>query len=518
VQVLLTGTLLVTGMLLGLAGQALVAYFFGAGPRTDALFLARDVADLAAKLFLPTQAASVLLPLYVGLRTRAGDDAAWRAVQAILTVLLGAMTPVLIGVVLLADPLVSMLAPGFPEDRQELAADLLRILAASGWFTLLSALATVLLQGRGRFGRAMLANVAGGLVVVASIVPLVGALGIEGAALAFLAGIAVQAMAGATFLVAEGMPARPRLRGEGRHVREFAFSTAPFLLNAASSQVNGVVLRIAASTLATGLYAAFSLAGRLFRAVIALVLGPVQYVLLPALTQSEAIHDRERADAELMAFLRQVVFLTTPVVAVLAVLNGATVSLVFERGEFNDQDTRQTAAVLAVYAFAVLPTGVYLMLEQAAYARRRSGTVASTNIATDLSQAALFLPFVALFGAPGLAFSALFGSLVAMAIYVARLRPLRRAHVRRNLRFAAEVTASGLVAALATHGMAEVVRATVAPDGGFEQAAVVLPGALTGALAYLAVARALRIREPLVLAAALLSIVRDARGRQERQR
>ncbi|MGI8876066.1 MAG: hypothetical protein ACR2KP_17440 [Egibacteraceae bacterium] len=107
---------------------------------------------------------------------------------------------------------------------------------------------------------------------------------------------------------------------------------------------------------------------------------------------------------------------------------------------------------------------------------------------------------------------------MAIAIYVARLRPLRRADVRRHLRFAAEVTASGLVAALATHGVAEMMRSIVAPDGGFDQAAVVLPGALAGALAYLAVARTLRVREPLALAAALLSIVRGARGRRERQR
>ena len=61
-QYLLVAGGLGVAMVLGLLVQALLAYYFGAGAETDALFMARDITEVLTKLLLPSQTVGILMP------------------------------------------------------------------------------------------------------------------------------------------------------------------------------------------------------------------------------------------------------------------------------------------------------------------------------------------------------------------------------------------------------------------------------------------------------------------------
>jgi putative peptidoglycan lipid II flippase len=516
VQVSLTGTLLVLSMVFGLIGQALIAYYFGAGDNSDALFLARDASDLAAKLLLAAQGAGVLVPLLVAVRARRGTVVADRALSAILSlVLLSGVA--LVGLLeLLAAVIVPLLAPGFDDASSDVAVRLLRIVAPMAPLIVVSALAVAALQARGRFGRAMGVNVAGGVALVALTPLLVSAWGIQGAAAGMLAGGLAQAVAAWALLAAEGMPlvvAPWRAREE---VVEFLRRTVPFLSYAAASQGSGVVLRIALSTLATGLYAAYSLSSRLFRSALTLMLTPIQQVLLPALAHSEAGSQRKAADAELVATLRYAVFLLLPVSVGLVTLSGPTVSLIFERGRFDASDSHHTAVGLAVLALAVVPTATYTLLEQAAYSRGHSGLIVRVNIALEAVQAALYLPLAAILGLGGVAFASVVAVVLATTIYVVVLRPGRATRTDHG-RYALGLAACSVAMLAAIELVSYGVRSWLAPGPGLAQIKLLAPAILAGAAAYLAAAGALRLREPRRLAELTLDVGRAAGSRTRRK-
>src|SRR5215211_3693813 len=90
---------LIGSSLLGLAGQALIASLFGAAAATDALYMARDISLSAFKLLLPTQAAGVLIPMFLTLRTGRSREA-WESVASVLAMLLAVTLPIVVAVVL----------------------------------------------------------------------------------------------------------------------------------------------------------------------------------------------------------------------------------------------------------------------------------------------------------------------------------------------------------------------------------------------------------------------------------
>jgi putative peptidoglycan lipid II flippase len=504
-QVSLTGTLLVVSMLLGLAGQALIAYFFGAGSRSDSLFLARDIGDLAAKALLTTQAVGVLVPFVVALRAREGPAASDRALAAVLTTVALAGTVLALLLAALAGPLVTLLAPGFDDATADRSVNLLRVIAPMAPFVAITALAVGALQARHRFGRAMTANLVGSAALLAAMPPLVHVWGISGAAAAMTVGAVASGVCAWVFLIVEGVPAALSPWRERAHVGEFVRRTTPFLSYAAATQGSGALLRIAASLLGAGLYAAFSLASRLFRAVVSLLVLPVQQVLLPALSHSEAGGRAEDSSAEIVATLRYAAFALVPVSVALFALSGRVVSVVFERGAFSAESADSTGRVLALFALAVLPTAAYTLLEQAAYARRLTPLIVRVNLGVEFIQGALYIPLVLALGAGGIPVAGLVVTLFATVVYLRRLKP---SPLHIHLGFAARLVvcaAAMLVIVLATAALAD---ALLDPGPGLAQLLVVVPACLAGTAVYLGGARIVGLQEP----ARLVEMVRAARA------
>jgi putative peptidoglycan lipid II flippase len=487
---------LALAMLLGLVVQALLAYYFGAGPSTDALFMARDVTDVLTKLLLPAQTVGILMPMFLAMRAERGREA-WEELSAVLTSVLLAATPLVLVAVAFAPALVAVVAPGFSDATADETERLLRYLAPMMWFTLGSALAVAILQARDRFGRSMLAAAAGQAATVAALPPLASAEGVTGASLALVIGAAVQFVVAWGLLVTEGMPV---LANPLRHpdlVRAFARRTAPFFSYAGAVQAGGVVYRISASTLGSGLYAALSFADRIQRAVYALIFFPIQTVLFPALARHEAEGRPEALRAERRASLRYVVYAVTPVVAGLVLLSEQIVSTLFERGEFGARATDDSAVALAIFALALLPNGMYMLLEQASYARSRRRLVIGANVTIAAVQGALSYPLAKLLGIAGLPLAFLAATVTGFFVYLERLYPgatLRG--VREQAGFALRVLVATLAMLLVTLATRELADALADPAPGLRQAVVLLPAVLAGASTYVGLSLVLGLPEP----------------------
>jgi putative peptidoglycan lipid II flippase len=495
-QYLLVAGGLGLAMVLGLVVQALLAYYFGAGPETDALFMARDITEVLAKLLLPSQTVGVLLPMFLAMRTERGREA-WTELSAVMTAVLVAATPLVLAAVIFSPALVALFAPGFSDATAEETEQLLRYLAPTMWFSLGGGLAVAILQARDRFGRSMVAAVAGQATVVAALPPLVSSNGVAGASIALLIGAAAQFALAWGLVVMEGMPA---LANPLRHpdlIRRFARRTTPFFAYAGASQGSAIVYRVSASTLGTGVFAALSFADRIYRALYALIFFPIQTVLFPALARHEAEGRPDDLRVELRAGLRYVLFAVTPLVAEVALLSQEAVSMLFERGEFGGAATDDTALALAIFALALLPTGMYMLLEQASYARARTRLVIGTNVMIAAIQAALFYPLARALGLAGIPVAVLLATTVALFVYLERLYPgASRRAAREQAGFALRVagcTGGMLVVTLAARGTIEWL---VDPPPGLQQAFVVVPAVFLGALVYVALSVAAGLSEP----------------------
>lgn len=493
-QYLVVAVGLAGAAVLGLAAQAIIAGLFGAGADTDALFMARDISLAAFKLLLPAQAAGVLVPMFLAMRSRSRE--AWEAMAAVLVTVLAVATPIVLVTVLAAPWIVDLLAPGFEESTADQTAVLLRILALSTWLMLVTTLATALLQALERFGLASATNVLGQATLVATLPVLAHTSGITGAAWAFAAAAAMQAALSWGLLLREGLPVSANPLRNRAVVREFLRGLAPFLGYAAAVQASGVVFRISASLLKTGLFAAQSLARQLYTGLFGLIFVPLTTVVFPSLSRHSADDRPEEFGAELSAALRYSVFLVTPVSVILAALAEPAVSLFFERGEFTDTDAHNTGLAMTLFAAVLLVNGLYLLLEQAAYARRENRLIVGTNIRIEAVHAPLYLGLTLAFGVIGIPMAMVAGGTFGTAYYLYRLRRTPGApSVRLGGGFLVRV-------ALCAAGMAAVVLGTwlafdslLDPGPGLPQAAAILPAAALGAVVYCGLSLVAGLRE-----------------------
>lgn len=481
--------------LLGLAAQALLASNFGAGADTDALFMARDISLSAFKLLMPAQAAALLVPMFLTMRARRAPDS-WQAANAVLVSLLVVATPVVIAVILLAPVIIDLLAPGFDTATADQAIVLLRILGLSMWLMLATSLAAALLTAIERFGRSTVANLIGQASLVALLPLLIASNGIEGAAWAFVAAAAAQAVFTWALLLVEGMPPLVNPLRYREQVGAFGRGLVPFLGYAAAVQASGVVFRISASLLKTGLFASQTLARQLYMGLFALIFVPLQTIVLPSLAQHAAEDRHTEFMAELRAALRYSIFMVVPVSVALMVLAEPTVSFVFERGEFSAADASNTAMAMRVYALGILFTGLYTVMEQAAYARGQNRLIVGTNVRIEAIQAPLFLGLTLWLGVTGIPVASVIGGAFGGAYYLHRFtRGDLSGALRRQGGFFVRVGACGLASGLAVWGTWRAMDALADPGPGLPQAIALVPATAVGVGVYCGLSLVLGLRE-----------------------
>ena len=101
----------------GLIRETLTASIFGAGPQTDAFFVAFRLPNLLRRLFAEGAFTQAFVPILAGTREASGEREARRIVDAVATVLFWSLLVVSIVGAIAAPVLVWMVASGLPPTR-----------------------------------------------------------------------------------------------------------------------------------------------------------------------------------------------------------------------------------------------------------------------------------------------------------------------------------------------------------------------------------------------------------------
>ncbi|HLD09683.1 MAG TPA: lipid II flippase MurJ, partial [Methylophilaceae bacterium] len=139
------------GAVVGFFLQLLLAYYFGAGKSTDAFFMAASLSELLTKLLMGGSITAVFLPMFVHYLAQDQRAQAWDLALNILHIATSLFAVLLIGVGMLAQPIVSIIAPGFDAATQALTVQLLYVLLPSFLALFLVDLLTTILHAIQRF-------------------------------------------------------------------------------------------------------------------------------------------------------------------------------------------------------------------------------------------------------------------------------------------------------------------------------------------------------------------------------
>jgi putative peptidoglycan lipid II flippase len=453
-------SLTAVSQVLGFVRDAVIAAVFGAGAELDAYLVAQGVMNIVLALIAGALARAIV-PAVTRAAADGDRDRADRTVGTVLTltaaVLVGGSGVVLIG----AEQVVAVLAPGFDDATADLAVRLTRIVLVAALFVAGTDILAAACQAHGRFLGSGLQGVPFNLVMIAAAAWAGPHLGAEALAAGFVAGSAARLLTQLPSVRAAGMRIRPRLALRDADVREVLRLTPPLLVGSAVVNVNTLVDRAVGSAQGDGVITALSLGFRVINLVDALLVVTVVAALYPAFSDAGRPGRRAELRALVDRSLHGMLVLLAPVTAALVVLAGPLVALLFGRGDFDATAVTATATAVTWYAGSVLGVAVRATTSRACLAVGDGRTPTLVAVVAMVVNVVGDLTLGVRYGIAGLAFSTslslVLGALLAVAL-------LARRHGAVDVgRLAAVAVRTGAAAALAG-GAALLVLASL-PDG-----------------------------------------------------
>ncbi|HET8578902.1 MAG TPA: murein biosynthesis integral membrane protein MurJ, partial [Methylomirabilota bacterium] len=242
--------------LLGFARDMVVARAFGAGPVTDAFFVAFRIPNLLRRLLAEGALSTAIIPVFSETLARGGRESFGRTARAVSGAALVALCAVSALGMLLAPWIVAIMAPGWMADvgLYQLAVRLTRLMFPYLVLVGLAALAMGALNAHHRFFTAALGPAVVNVGMIAGVFLLAGHVSppILSLAVGVLVGGVGQLLVQVPELRRLGVPMRPSTEWRHPAVAEVAHRLWPAVFALAAVQVTVVVNTLLASLLRTG--------------------------------------------------------------------------------------------------------------------------------------------------------------------------------------------------------------------------------------------------------------------------
>ena len=492
----------VLSRVLGLLRDMVIAARYGTTDQQDIYVAAFKLPDTLFLLIISGVVGSAFIPVFGDLVAKGKDAAAWRLASTMIN---GSIVVLIAGGLLLswlAPALVAtVLAAGFPPEKQARVVDLTRILLFSPLFLGLGGWAQGVLNAKHHFALPALAPLVYNGAIIVGAVFFIPIWGLEGLVYGVVLGALLHFLVQVPGLVAAGMrysPLHLNLRDEG--AGEVARLIGPRLIGQGAYQANIIVLTSLASFLGAGRLAAFTYAQQLMLLPFGVVALSLATVIFPTMAAQYGRGALDELRTTLAGALRLVIFLMVPAALGLAFLRADIVGLLFQFGAFNARSTALVADALGWFAGGLLGYAVLEILTRGAYAMHDTRTpvllaIGSMVVNITLAAGALIVLHM---DHTGLAISlAIATTLEAIALYILLRRRLDGLDDARTGRSLLISLVAGLEMGLVLWGAVPILQA-LAPDGGRGKVGgvIVIGGAtLIGATVYLGVARLLRAEE-----------------------
>ena len=374
----------ISSRLLGLVREILLVNLFGATPLAEALRIAIIIPRTLYDLLAAGYVNGAFVPVFGSVDQNEGRVSLHQLVISLLSLVGLILAIFVIAIEVLAEPLVNLVAPAASTETTEIASQLLRITAPGlfffGAFAILSG---TLLAIRLFFWPAFAITIFNGTVVVFL---LTIALGFETFPSEKIRLAALAWMIASVLMMVFQLPGlrragwryeRPRAHPQLRRIAQLCL---PILL---TLLLDTLVTRLFTYRLANqsgpGSINYLELGTTIIQFPQGLVAAAISLAILPTLARHASNPEptaQEAFTATLNRGLRLATTLILPAAAGLFLFAPSVVSLLFQHGEFNPQDTARTSAVLRHYLPGLPFAALDLILVYAFFARQDTRTPA----------------------------------------------------------------------------------------------------------------------------------------------
>ena len=428
------GSLTAFSRILGFLRDIAFATFLGAGAAADAFLVALKLPNMFRRLSAEGAMTNAFLPNYAIIRETYGQVAALKlAAEAQIFLILGLSVLVVIAEIFMED-LILLLAPGFANtpDRLAAAIDLARItipyLPLISTVALWAAIANAHDHFKAGAAAPIIANIC--LIAGAAMIPVVASHLNVLRAVPIAIALVVAGFVQLIFLYRalsrlHVIPALiwPRLSEAGRKMwRNFL----PAAAGAGGMQLNLLIDLILASLLPVGAISWLYYADRVAQLPLGVVGIALGTALLPKLSAAEAASQTAEVRNSLSEAISFAGFFVIPAVTGLALCSLPIIKGLFGYGEFTANDAKMAAMALGAYGCGLPGFVMVKILQTAFYATNQPAMVLKISLITVAINVAGSLSLMPILGHVGLALATAFSGTIAASIMLFLLARQRR--------------------------------------------------------------------------------------------
>ena len=385
--------------LLGLVRDRLLASNFGVSASTDAYTAAFRIPDLLFTILVSGAFAVSFIPVFIGYIEKDKTDEAWHITSSLLNIFSIATILLCTVAFIFAPQLVSLLAPGFDQQRFELTVNLTRIMLVTPFLFSISSVLGALQQAFNRFTLFAMASVLYNVGIIIGIVflsKLFPEQPIYGVAYGVALGAALQLAL--QFFGIIGLHFKYTLSFDLFHkgVLRTIKLMIPRSIDLAIDQFNWIIQTAISSKLAVGSLTSYYYANNLKNVPLGIFGMAISTAVFPSLIRAAKSDDKARLSSAIVRDMSLIMFFVIPSAAIAVVMRGYIVRLLFG---FGDQATADTLGWLAG---SIIATSLFFMIARVYYSLEDTLTPLLTSLSSIIINIIFSIILSSRYGVSGL--------------------------------------------------------------------------------------------------------------------
>ena len=406
--------------ILGFAREIVLASSYGTSIYSDAYITAMNI-PLVIFAVIGSTLATVLIPMYMEVDRDLGEKKSIIFINNVFNLVILMCIALSVLGFIFTEEIVDVFAVGYEGEALQLAINFTRITIIGIVFTGLTYVMTSYLQIKDNFITPGLSSIPKNIIIIISIIlslkynPYIMIWGtLVGMASEFLFQLPAALKSGYKYL--------PIIDLKDKYIRKMAWLMAPVLVGVAVNQVNVLIDRTLASTLAKGSVSALSYADKLNSFVIAIFISSISAVIYPLLSQLSSEKNKERFTSSVIKSINCVIVLVLPISVGTVVLAHPIVKELFERGAFDANSTNMTSLALAMYSVGMVAFGLRDVLGKIFYSIQDTKTPMRNGVLTMVMNVIMDFIFIKYLGLAGITLSTSVASIICIFLLFISLK------------------------------------------------------------------------------------------------
>jgi len=360
----------VISKILGFFRDVTISYFYGASNSSDAYLISLSIPGIMFTL-MGAAILTTYIPMYSKIEEAYGTNVSNRYTNNLVNILMIICTIIIIFSLLFTEEIVKLFAKGFDSETLALAVQFTKITILGLYFTGLIYVFNGFLQIKGNYIIPALTGIPLNIIVILSIF-LSSRFNIMLLSVGSVVSIFSQLVLLIPFARKKGYRYKFVLDLNDEHIKNMAYLAIPVIIGGSVDQVNVLVDKTLASSIAIGGISALSYANKLNVFINGLFVLSISTVIYPIMSKQAAERNINGLKESLKEAINSISLLVIRATVGFMLFSESIVRLLFSRGAFDSKAIYMTSNALFFYSIGMIAYGFREVLSRAFYSLQDS--------------------------------------------------------------------------------------------------------------------------------------------------